>query len=211
MTAGAREEAAGMPEVPYDELRWAVVLGAAGQLGEQPAGHGRVLSGVAIDFPAPPGGPAPRRREQRQEQDGRDAPEPAVLAPDLAVLAPDAARGGRGRFGAAGVEAVLEVARPGLGETSRAYARGGVPLYVVVDPAAAVCTVHTAPSPEGVYREAERVPFGNDLFLPLGGRTVVLRTDDFPARSATAPPAPPGAPAPTPGADPGVGRGIVDG
>ncbi|MEV7183603.1 Uma2 family endonuclease [Kitasatospora sp. NPDC093102] len=177
-----------VPEVPYDELRWAVVLGAAGQLGEQPAGHGRVLSGVAIDFPAAPGGP------------GRDRPDPgAALAPDLAVLARDAVRGGRGRFGAAGVEAVLEVARPGLAQAARAYARNGVPLYLVVDPAAAVCTVHTAPSPEGVYREAERVPFGNDLFLPLGGRTVVLRTDEFPT------------PSPTPGADPGVGRGIVDG
>ncbi|MFD4654406.1 Uma2 family endonuclease [Kitasatospora sp. NPDC058444] len=157
-----------MPEVPYDELRWAVVLGAAGQLGEQPAGHGRVLSGVAVDFPAAPGGPA------------RGAGESVVLAPDLAVLARDAVRGGRGRFAAAGVEAVLEVARPGLAEAARAYARSGVPLYVVVDPVSAVCTVHTAPSPEGVYREAERVPFGNDLFLPLGGRTVVLRTDDFP-------------------------------
>ncbi|MFJ6380239.1 Uma2 family endonuclease [Kitasatospora sp. NPDC092039] len=150
-------------EVPYDELRWAVVLGAVGQLGEQPAGHGRVLSGVAIDFPA-----------------DSSADAPAVLAPDLAVLAPDAVRGGRGRFVAAGVEAVLELARPGLAEAARAYACSGVPLYVVVDPAAAVCTVHTAPSPEGVYREAERVPFGNDLFLPLAGRTVVLRTDEFP-------------------------------
>ncbi|MFI8456235.1 Uma2 family endonuclease [Kitasatospora sp. NPDC085464] len=177
-----------MPEVPYDELRWEVVLSAAGQFGEQPAGHGRVLSGVAVDFPAAPGGPDR---------------EPAVFAPDLAVLAPDAVRGERGRFGAAGVEAVLEVARPGLAEAGRAYARSGVPLYVVVDPAAAVCTVHSAPSPEGVYREAERVPFGNDLFLSLGGRTVVLRTDPFPTPSS--------APPPTPGADRGVGRGIVDG
>ncbi|MFJ6616530.1 Uma2 family endonuclease [Kitasatospora sp. NPDC091335] len=177
-----------MPEVPYDELRWAVVLGAAGQLGEQPAGHGRVLSGVAVDFPAAPGGPGP---------EAVPAPDPAVLAPDLAVLAGDAVRGARGRFGAAGVEAVLEVARPGLAEAARAYARSGVPLYVVVDPAAAVCTVHTAPSPEGVYREAERVPFGNDLFLPLGGRTVVLRTDEFPTPAPF--PLPDPAPFPTPG------------
>ncbi|MFE4973142.1 Uma2 family endonuclease [Kitasatospora sp. NPDC056651] len=170
-----------MPEVPYDELRWEVVRGAAGQLGEQPAGHGRVLSGVAVDFPAASGGPT---------RDGA-----AVFAPDLAVLSREAVRGGRGRFGAAGVEAVLEVARPGLEPAARAYAHGGVPVYLVVDPAAAVCTVHTAPSPDGVYREAERVPFGNDVFLPLGGRTVVLRTDEFP----------------TPGSDPGVSRGIVDG
>ncbi|MFD0274541.1 Uma2 family endonuclease [Kitasatospora sp. NPDC127111] len=152
-----------MSEVPHDEQRWEFVLGAAGQVEEQLAGHGRVLSGVLVDFPDAPGG----------------------LAPDLAVVAPDAVRGGRGRYQGAGVEAVLEVARPGLAEAARAYARGGVPLYVVVDPAAAACTVHTAPSPEGVYREAERVPFGNDLFLPLGGRTLVLRTDEFPSGPAT--------------------------
>lgn len=163
-----------MPEVPHDELRWAIVFGAAVQFGEQLVGPGRVLSGVVIDFP--------------------DAPGP--IAPDLAVLDPGAGRGPRGRYRAADVEAVLEVAHPGRDHAwTRACAQSAVPLYVVVDPAAAVCTVHTAPDAGGVYREAERVPFGNDLFLPLGGRTVVLRTDDFP----------------TPGTDPDVGRGIVDG
>ncbi|MER7584676.1 Uma2 family endonuclease [Kitasatospora sp. NPDC097691] len=196
-----------MPEVPYDELRWEVVLSAAGQFAEQPAGHGRVLSGVAVDFPTAPGGPdvigptpTPDAAGPTPTPDtAGPTPDAAVLAPDLVVLARGAVRGERGRFGAAGVEAVLEVARPDLAEAGRAYASSGVPLYVVVDPAAAVCTVHTAPSPEGVYREAERVPFGNDLFLSLGGRTVVLRTDPFPT------------PSPTPGADRGVGRGIVDG
>ncbi|MER6300121.1 Uma2 family endonuclease [Kitasatospora sp. NPDC001539] len=163
-----------MPEVPYDELRWAVVFDAAVQLGEQLSGAGRLLSGVAVDCPAAPG----------------------PIAPDLAVLRAGAGRGARGRYGAAAVEAVLEVAHPGRDHAwARACAESGVPSYVVVDPAAAVCTVHTAPDPGGVYREAERVPFGNDLFLPLDGRTAVLRTDGFP----------------TPGTDPGAGRGIVDG
>ncbi|MFE7638438.1 Uma2 family endonuclease [Kitasatospora sp. NPDC057518] len=148
-----------MPEAPYDELRWEAVFGTASQIREGLAGAGRVLSGVLIDFPVAHG----------------------PLAPDLVVVAPGAARTARGRYGAADAEAVLEVAHPGRDHVfARACAESGVPLYVVVDPAAAVCTVHTAPSPEGVYREAERVPFGNDLFLPLGGRTVVLRTDGFP-------------------------------
>ncbi|MBV2153524.1 Uma2 family endonuclease [Kitasatospora sp. SUK 42] len=151
-----------MSEVPHDELRWGFVFDAAVQLREELAGHGRVLSRVLVDFPAAPG----------------------PLAPDLAVLAPGAVHGARGRYGATAVEAVLELARPGLAEAGRAYAQSGVPLYVVVDPAARACTVHTAPSPEGVYREAERVPFGNDLFLPLGDRTLVLRTDDFPTGAA---------------------------
>ncbi|MBD0688607.1 Uma2 family endonuclease [Streptomyces sp. CBMA123] len=148
-----------MPEVPYDELRWGVVFGAAVQVEGELGVRGRVLSGVLVDFPAAHG----------------------PLAPDLAVLAPDAVHHARGRYAAADVEAVLEVSHPGRDHAwARACAESAVPLYVVVDPAAAVCTVHTAPSPGGVYREAERVPFGNDLFLPLGGRTVVLRTDEFP-------------------------------
>lgn len=152
-----------MSQVPHDELRWAFVLGAAVQIEDELAGHGRVLSRVLIDFPA----------------------EPGPLAPDLAVLAPAAVRDDRGRYRAGDVEAALELARPGLAEAGRAYARAGVPLYVVVDPAAAACTVHTAPAPTGVYREAERVPYGNDLFLPLGERTLVLRSDDFPVASPT--------------------------
>ncbi|MFD5467152.1 Uma2 family endonuclease [Kitasatospora sp. NPDC127059] len=148
-----------MPEVPYDELRWGVVFAAAVQLRDELGRRGRVLSQVMIDFPAAHG----------------------PLAPDLAVLAPGAVHRPRGRYAAADVEAVLEVSHPGRDHAwARACAESGVPLYVVVDPAAGACTVHTAPSPGGVYREAERVPFGNDLFLPLGGRTVVLRTDGFP-------------------------------
>ncbi|MEV7020694.1 Uma2 family endonuclease [Kitasatospora sp. NPDC093558] len=154
-----------MSEVPHDELRWLTVLAAAVQIGSQLAGHGRVLSQVPIDFPAAPDG----------------------LTPDLAVIAAGAGHNGRGRYDGASVEAVLEVAAPGGGHgpAARAYAESGVPLYVLVDPAAAVCTVHTAPSPSGVYREAERVPFGNDLFLPLGDRTLVLQTDEFPAERPT--------------------------
>ncbi|MFD7903713.1 Uma2 family endonuclease [Kitasatospora sp. NPDC059747] len=148
-----------MSEVPQDERRWVAVLAAAVQIGDQLAGHGRVLSQVLIDFRAAPGG----------------------LAPDLAVIAPGAARGAGGRYDGTSVEAVLEVAAPGGGHgaAARAYAESGLPLYVMVDPVAGVCTVHTAPAPGGVYREAERVPIGNDLFLPLGERTLVLQTDGF--------------------------------
>lgn len=155
-----------MSEVPQDELRWVTVFAAAVQIEAQLAGHGRVLSQVLIDFRAAPGG----------------------LAPDLAVIAPGAARNRRGRYDGTSVEAVLAVAAPGGGHgpAARAYAESGLPLYVVVDPAAGDCTVHTAPAPGGVYREAERVPFGNDLFLPLGERTLVLQTDAF----APAPPTP---------------------
>ncbi|MGW2376428.1 MULTISPECIES: Uma2 family endonuclease [Kitasatospora] len=153
-----------MPEVPYDELRWGVVFDAAVQIGDELGGRRRVLSQVLIDFPAAHG----------------------PLAPDLAVVAPDAVHNARGRYEAAEVEMVLEVAHPGRDHAwVRACAESGVPLYVVVDPAAEVCTVHTAPDSGGGYREAERVPFGNDLFLPLGDRTLVLQTGGFPTERPT--------------------------
>ncbi|MEV4612901.1 Uma2 family endonuclease [Kitasatospora sp. NPDC049258] len=62
----------------------------------------------------------------------------------------------------------------------RLYAECGIPVYVVVDPAEGVCTVHTAPQRSGAYRETERIPFGEDLTVPLEGRTVAIRTDDLP-------------------------------
>ncbi|MFF2039300.1 Uma2 family endonuclease [Kitasatospora sp. NPDC058170] len=149
---------------PHGESRWEVVLSAAPQIRTQLAGRGRVLSDVMIDFPSPRFG----------------------YAPDLAVVAPGAERNARHRFEWHDLEAVIEVASPsGRDEDHlrkvRTYAECGIPLYVVVDPAAAVCTVHSAPQPAGSYREAERVPFGNDLFLPLADRTLVLSTDGFPA------------------------------
>ncbi|AUY52179.1 Uma2 family endonuclease [Streptomyces sp. CB01881] len=159
-----------------------VVRGAEQQVREQLAGHGTVLSGVVVDFASPQYG----------------------YAPDLALVAPGARRNARQRFEARDLEAVLEVVPRSRQDDDfvrkqRYLAASGIPLYVVVDPAAAVCTVHSHPLQGGTYREAERVPFGNDLFLPLPGRTLVLRTDDFPAGP------------PTPGAGPGAGRGIVDG
>jgi hypothetical protein len=95
---------------------------------------------------------------------------------DLAVLAPGPPRV---------VEAVLDVA-PGspaddrVAARLRAHAASGVPVYVVVDPAAALCTVHTDPEPSGLYRTAEQLPFGADLFVQLPGRTLVIGTDAFP-------------------------------
>lgn len=130
------------------------------------------------------------------DPDGRPAAGPAAGAA-LVVTGPGPA-GGR-------PEAVLEVlphAREDDAYARRLHDLGerGVPLYVVVDPAEAVCTVHSHPLRTGAYREAERVPFGNDLFLPLGERTLVVSTDGFRPD-----------PGPDPGEGHGVGSGIVDG
>nr|WP_255369510.1 Uma2 family endonuclease [Kitasatospora sp. MBT63] len=62
----------------------------------------------------------------------------------------------------------------------RLYAQCGIPVHAVIDPREGVCTVHSAPQRSGVYRETGRVPFGEDLTVPLEGRAVVIRTDGFP-------------------------------
>ncbi|MFE2915946.1 Uma2 family endonuclease [Kitasatospora indigofera] len=160
---------------PQDISRSKVVLGAAPQIESQLAGRGEILPDVAVDLPSVPGG----------------------LVPALAVVAPGAGPDRRGRYRGSDLEAVLDVVpRPDQGDdlarALRAYAAGGVPLCVVVDPVEAVCTVHSDPQRTGGYREAERVPFGNDLYLPLADRTLVVETAGFPVEGA-----PPG---PTPGA-----------
>ncbi|MFD9127991.1 Uma2 family endonuclease [Kitasatospora sp. NPDC059571] len=132
----------------------AIVRAAARQIGEQLGGRGTVRRGLAV----------------------------SGAAPDLAVLAP--ARPGPGAAAPA-VEAVLDVlphARDDLrfAARRRAHAAGGIPVYVVVDPAEGLCTVHSDPEPSGLYRTAEHLPFGADLFLQLAGRTLVVGTDEFP-------------------------------
>ncbi|MFC5662002.1 Uma2 family endonuclease [Kitasatospora misakiensis] len=143
-----------------------IILSAAAQAKEQ--FPGRVLSGVVVDFPS--------------DQHG--------YAPDLALVAPGARHNARARYEARDVVSVLEVVPRARQDTDfvrkqRYLAECGVPLYVVVDPGEAVCTVHSRPLPGTGYREAERVPFGNDLFLPLGERTLVLETGDFPVEPPT--------------------------
>ncbi|WP_268255706.1 Uma2 family endonuclease [Kitasatospora herbaricolor] len=160
---------------PQGISRWKVVLRAAPQIEAQLAGRGEILSDVAVDLPSVPGG----------------------LAPALAVVAPGAGPDRRGRYRGRDLEAVLDVVpRADQGDefarTLRAHAECGIPLYVVVDPVEAVCTVHSDPQRTGAYREAERVPFGNDLYLPLADRTLVIETTGFPVEGAR--------PGPTPGA-----------
>ncbi|MED7954136.1 Uma2 family endonuclease [Streptomyces sp. BE20] len=152
---------------PRGESHRAVVRSAAAQLEQQLAGRGTVLADAMVDFPSARSG----------------------YAPDLTVVAPGAERNGRGRFAWHDLEAVIEVVPPSGRDHDhvtkvRTYGGCGIPLYVVVDQAEAVCTVHSAPQRTGGYREAERVPFGNDVFLPSADRTLVLSTDDFPVDPA---------------------------
>ncbi|MFE5301464.1 Uma2 family endonuclease [Streptomyces sp. NPDC056632] len=68
-----------------------------------------------------------------------------------------------------GVALVLEVTstRPGADREvkRRCYARGGIPLYLLVDREDSAVTLFTDPE-NGDYREQHRVPFGKTLCLP---------------------------------------------
>ncbi|GAA1083712.1 hypothetical protein GCM10009663_28980 [Kitasatospora arboriphila] len=152
---------------PRGAARRAIVLDAARQVEDQLAGRGRAVPDAALDLPA--------------ARPGR--------APDLVVVADGARPDNRGHWAWPDLEAVLEVvpaAGPhgGLVERLRRYAGHGVPLYVVVDPAEGVCTVHSDPQPAGAYHLAERVPFGEDLPVQLPGRTLVVATGGFPREPA---------------------------
>ncbi|WP_225801975.1 Uma2 family endonuclease [Streptomyces sp. NK15101] len=62
----------------------------------------------------------------------------------------------------------------------RMYAECAIPLYVIIDPAENVCTVHSRPARTGACTEQATIPFGEDLVLPLEGREIVVKTDGFP-------------------------------
>ena len=64
----------------------------------------------------------------------------------------------------------------------RAYARAGVPMYLLIDrfdTRGAMVTLFTEPNEDGTYKRSDAVPFGKPLPLPepFG---VTLLTDEFP-------------------------------
>ncbi|WP_457028261.1 Uma2 family endonuclease [Kitasatospora sp. P5_F3] len=149
---------------PQGEKQRKVILKAAPQIEHQLAGQGDILSDVMVDFPSSLYG----------------------YAPDLAIVAPGAEHNSRGRYEWHDLEAVLEVVSASSQDNDfvkklRLYAECGIPVYVVIDPSTALCTVYGDPSRTGVYQSQEAVPFGGDLRLRLDGRELTVRTDGFPA------------------------------
>ncbi|MGC4949021.1 Uma2 family endonuclease [Streptomyces sp. DT224] len=65
----------------------------------------------------------------------------------------------------------------------RAYARAGVPMYLLIDrfdTRGAMATLFTEPGEHGTYKHSDAVPFGKPLALPAPF-DVTLPTDGFPA------------------------------
>jgi Uma2 family endonuclease len=97
----------------------------------------------------------------------RDRPQP-----DLVVAPRDAPQYDDHELYARGVLLVAEVVSPSSGHDDRefkrdAYALGGVPLYLLIDPQAAEksVTLFSDPRPDG-YRSSTRAPFGDEIALP---------------------------------------------
>ncbi|MCC9308963.1 Uma2 family endonuclease [Kitasatospora sp. RB6PN24] len=148
---------------PQGETQMKVIFKAARQIEDQLVDGGDILSDVMIDFPSSRYG----------------------YAPDLAIVAPGAEHNSRGRYEWHDLEAILEVVSPSSKDNDfvlkvALYAECAIPLYVVIDPATAICTVHGSPQHTGTYATAVRVPFGEDLVLPLEDRKIVIKTDGFP-------------------------------
>ncbi|MFF2900016.1 Uma2 family endonuclease [Streptomyces sp. NPDC057966] len=64
----------------------------------------------------------------------------------------------------------------------RAYARAGVPMYLLIDrfdTRGAMATLFTEPNEDGTYKHSDPVPFGKPLALPEPFGTTLL-TDEFP-------------------------------
>ncbi|MCX4749666.1 Uma2 family endonuclease [Kitasatospora sp. NBC_01287] len=148
---------------PQGLTQMKVIFKAARQIEDQLAERGDYISDVMVDFPTSLYG----------------------YAPDLAIVGPDAELNGRGRYEWHDLEAVLEVGSKSTQDNDfvkkmALYAECAIPLYVVIDPATALCTVHSDPQATGSYARSEPVPFGEDLVLPLEGRTIVIDTTGFP-------------------------------
>ncbi|WP_327369069.1 Uma2 family endonuclease [Streptomyces sp. NBC_01217] len=64
----------------------------------------------------------------------------------------------------------------------RAYARAGVPMYLLIDrfdTRGAMATLFTEPNEDGTYKQSDPVPFGKPLTLPEPFGTTLL-TEEFP-------------------------------
>lgn len=102
---------------------------------------------------------------------------------DFLALAEDAPKDGKGNWLFTGVEFVAEViskgtASNGYGPKKDAYAAGGVPVYLIVDPYAGRCHLFRDPR-GGEYGVELSVVFGTDIDLTGTCVGLTLTTEDF--------------------------------
>jgi hypothetical protein len=112
-------------------------------------------------------------------------PDEAEYVPDLALWPDDLIDGDDWEFPADECGFVLEVVsgdRPGrrqrdYGKAS-GYARGGVPVLLIVDASTEMCLLLTQPR-NGEYTVRKTARFGEPLVIPIGDTGVTLPTDNL--------------------------------
>ncbi|MBT0768942.1 Uma2 family endonuclease [Kineosporia sp. J2-2] len=108
------------------------------------------------------------------------------FVPDLCVLRQAALRGRGAGAPMRACDVVAEITMPETAPNDRtkkwrAYARGGVPQYLLIDPydpGGPTSTLFTDPARDG-YRDSERVPFGGRISL-LDPVPLLIDTGAFP-------------------------------
>jgi hypothetical protein len=110
-------------------------------------------------------------------------PDEAEYVPDLAMWPERLIEGDSWEFPAAECSFALEVVsgdRPGRRQRdydkASGYARGGVPVFLLIDPGEGTCTLFTEPR-NGDYSVRQIVKFGEPLLIPAGEAGVELRTE----------------------------------
>jgi hypothetical protein len=105
--------------------------------------------------------------------------------PDLAHWPEQVIDGDSWEFPASECLFALEVVsgdRPGRRQRdyrkATGYARGGVPILLIIDPADLTCTLFTEPK-NGEYSVRRITKFGEPVLIPAGGIPVTLPTDNF--------------------------------
>ena len=157
--------------------------------------HAEVIEGEVIVNAATPGGRhakiilAVRRAFARHGIDNLFENTTLLVEHDEAEYIPDLARwperlieGDTWEFPAAECGFALEVIsgdRPGRRQRdyqkAAGYARGGVPLFLLIDPVERTCTLFTEPK-TGEYSVRQIVKFGEPVSIPADGRMVELPT-----------------------------------
>jgi hypothetical protein len=109
----------------------------------------------------------------------------AEYVPDLAQWPEHLIDGDTWEFPAADCAFALEVVsgdRPGRRrrdyQKASGYARGGVPVFLLIDPVEATCTLFTEPRNDD-YAVRQTVKFGEPLYIPADDSTVELPTGNF--------------------------------
>jgi hypothetical protein len=164
--------------------------------------HAEVIEGEVIVSAATPGGRhakiilAVRRAFGRHGIDNLFENTTLLVELDEAEYIPDLAQwpehlieGDTWEFPAAECSFALEVIsgeRPGRRQRdyqkASGYARGGVPVFLLIDPVEGTCTLFTEPR-AGDYSQRQIVKFGEPLVIPLGDTAVELPTENLLART----------------------------